>query len=401
MHIYSVKKNSLNAASLNPTNIIHSSHNYSIAKTPMISTETNNYYFLQLSPKVRDLSWLKNKGLIHDYKAGEFAIIEPKNKETLIDIASYIHRASGQCGALQKLSSQPLSANQELPKPLIIGKNNFVNTVLSGASPNNILQNINAMVSWGTRFEGDPQGAMAGNRLKDLYQKYIPESRKDVELELVPHKGSSQKSLIARIIGSTQASDIIILGSHLDSINPKDNKNAPGADDNASGTSTNLEVFRLLMANNVKPKKTIEIHAYAAEEIGLVGSGEIADSYKMNGINVIAMVQFDMNGFSKDGKNKLFFVSNGTSKDLTQTLGELTDTYLSVPWSTRPLLFGSSDHAAWAKRGYPVAFPTENPFAFNRKIHTADDKTQHINQPEQMATYAKLGVAYLMHLSGF
>ena len=154
------------------------------------------------------------------------------------------------------------------------------------------------------------------------------------------------------------------------------------------------------MAQNFRPMETIEIHGYAAEEIGLVGSGEMADDYKRLGKQVEAMVQFDMNGFTSSNA-KITFVSNGTNSTLNRELKKLVDSYLNVPTKSGFLFMGSSDHASWKKRGFPVSFPTEDPRNFNRKIHTKNDTMKHINSPEQIKAFAQLGVAYLIHFAGW
>jgi leucyl aminopeptidase len=200
-----------------------------------------------------------------------------------------------------------------------------------------------------------------------------------------------------RIPGKSFPNEVIILGSHLDSINPGERSNyAPGADDNASGTATNMEIFRVLMANNIYPDRTIEIHAYAAEEIGLVGSMEIANTYRKNNVAVHAMIQFDMNGYANSGFDRVWLVANKTDRALTNQLGELTETYLKMPWSTGNLWAGSSDHASWDKYGYPVAFPFEHPTAHNPHIHTSRDTVQNINAWPMVRAYAQLGLAYLL-----
>ena len=47
-----------------------------------------------------------------------------------------------------------------------------------------------------------------------------------------------------------------------------------------------------------KPKRTVQIMAYAAEEIGLYGSADIANNYSSIGKNVLAAVQFDMTNYN-------------------------------------------------------------------------------------------------------
>jgi leucyl aminopeptidase len=71
---------------------------------------------------------------------------------------------------------------------------------------------------------------------------------------------------------------------------------APGADDDGSGTVTLLSAFRGLANSGFKPEKTVEFHWYAAEEDGLLGSRDVAMSYKKRDAEVAAMVQVNKNG---------------------------------------------------------------------------------------------------------
>lgn len=395
-----LKKEALSAKMINSDLIIHETHDYFLLKSPLTNFSSYDYFFVQLTSDPKLFQWIKeNTNLVYE-KDQKFAVLQINNEKELLAVSEKLHHAAHSCGMLQKLSEMPLHFSIKDPEPVFREKNQDIVAAVALASDNNIIENINTMVSWKSRYHQDPSGMKTGQRLQAMYKALIPNERTDIELELVNHQGSPQKSLIVRIPGTTQPDEILILGSHLDSINSKDNALAPGADDNASGTSTNLEVFRILMEKNIKPLKTIEIHAYAAEEIGLVGSGEIAESYRSQNKNVTAMVQFDMNGFS-NGEPKVTFVTNSTNSTLTKQLQGLVDDYLNIGHATGFLLFGSSDHASWKKKGYPVAFPTEDPFGFNRKIHTKDDTLDFINTPEQMKEFAKLGVAYFMHFAGF
>ena len=398
--IHSIKKDSLSLANLQKNLVIHETENHYILRSPLVDFEKNDYFYIQLHPKLRDLTWLKNKGEIVDYKAGEFAILIPKGEKQLLEISSYLHEKGGQCGTLQKLSSMPIEFKKVDPTPLFVNKDANVAAFISEAHFENIIATVKTMVSWKTRYHKDSEGMKAASKLKALYEQVLPSDRTDVAIEFYKHDDTPQDSLIVRILGTENPQDIIVLGSHLDSINNNNNQDAPGADDNASGTATNLEIFRVLMEKGIRPKKTVEIHAYAAEEIGLVGSAEIANDYKSSNKKVSAMIQFDMNGYT-EGSNKIYFVSNGTNSTLTSQLGELVDNYLNVPWDKQFLLFGSSDHASWNKRGFPAAFPTENPFAFNGNIHKSSDTVDNMTSHEQTEEFAKLGIAYLMHYAGY
>jgi cyclophilin family peptidyl-prolyl cis-trans isomerase len=74
-------------------------------------------------------------------------------------------------------------------------------------------------------------------------------------------------NVIGIIPGTELPDEYVILGAHLDSYDA-----ATGAVDNASGVSRMMEAIRLLVKSGAKPKRTIMIQLYAAEERGLIGS---------------------------------------------------------------------------------------------------------------------------------
>lgn len=84
----------------------------------------------------------------------------------------------------------------------------------------------------------------------------------------------------------------------MDSINSNSptSGRAPGADDDGTGTVNLMEAFRVLLAAGFRPTNPVEFHWYAAEEVGLLGSQAIANSYKSAGVNVKAFMELDMSG---------------------------------------------------------------------------------------------------------
>ena len=106
----------------------------------------------------------------------------------------------------------------------------------------------------------------------------------------------TQSSIIARLPGRDPSVPIVVLGAHMDSINLTDyfNGRAPGADDDGTGCVNLLEALGVLVGSGFKPQTTVEFHWYAGEEAGLLGSQDIAKAYSDKGIDVKAMLQFDM-----------------------------------------------------------------------------------------------------------
>ena len=205
---------------------------------------------------------------------------------------------------------------------------------------------------------------------------------------------------------------MVILGAHLDSINSSqgsapqgsaiqsfDNQ-APGADDNATGIATLVAAAKFIVDNNLTFHRPIELHAYAAEEVGLVGSGHIAAAYRAEDRPVAGMVQLDMTGYAKDRQPTIYLVDTHTDKELTSRLGDLLQTYLGSDFQIASLYGGTSDHKSWHDLGFPVAFPFQNPTAYNPTIHTENDLVENLNAPSLMGRFAGLSLAYLIHEAG-
>jgi len=208
-----------------------------------------------------------------------------------------------------------------------------------------------------------------------------------------------QSSIIARIEGEgPNADELVIIGAHVDSTS--NGATAPGADDDASGSSTVLEIFRVLATSNFKPKRTIEFHGYAGEEAGLLGSQAIASSYSSQGKVIAGMMQLDMTGYVRSGTSPTVgIVTDFTDAALSAFVRQLVDTYTETNWQNTLCGYGCSDHASWNKAGYRSSFPFEALFSnSNPRIHTTTDLQQYLN-PAHMFQFAKLGLSYVVELS--
>lgn len=103
---------------------------------------------------------------------------------------------------------------------------------------------------------------------------------------------------------------------------------APGADDNASGSAVVLEALRTIVNSKFRPRRTVEFQWYAAEEVGLRGSADIAQRYKNNDVNVVGMVNFDVPGYQDPRYNEIGIYTDNSNPVLTQFLRILVDEYL-------------------------------------------------------------------------
>ena len=97
-----------------------------------------------------------------------------------------------------------------------------------------------------------------------------------------------------------RARQAIVMTGHYDSM-PSDvldaKADAPGANDDGSGTSMALELASAFAAES--PALSIYFVAVAGEEQGLVGSQHLAERLKKEGVEVLAMVSVDIAGNSE------------------------------------------------------------------------------------------------------
>merc|ERR1712232_83413 len=263
-------------------------------------------------------------------------------------------------GSSRSVPAGPPLPNQPQQKP-------YVNSLLSELSTANLESNVNTLSSFHTRF---------------------------YSTSTMP-----QPSVIARIEGQ-ESDDIVILGSHEDSIHIGAFGRAPGVDDDGSGTVCSLEVFRVLVESGFQPNRTVEFHYYAAEEVGLKGSQAVAEAYAAEEKVIVGMMQLDMTFYVGTGdENVVGVVTDNVDDSLTAFTRQLVESYCTIPWQNTVCGYGCSDHASWTKEGYRSTFPFETPFeAHNPYIHTEKDTTAYANFDHGLE-FAKLGLGFVVELA--
>jgi len=272
-----------------------------------------------------------------------------------------------------------------------------VNNLIQEIDVDELLGSVVRLSGFPTRYYTNTTGQQAALLLVDEYTRHSA-GRDDIVVTRYQHSWL-QNSVIARIQGTgPDADEIVILGGHIDSISSVGN--APGADDDASGSCTVLEVFRILATNDFKPKRTIEFHGYAADEAGLLGSQAIATDYANRGVNVFGMMQLDMTGYVRSGSQECVGVlTDNVSPQLTAFLRQLVDTYTNLPWVNTACGYACSDHASWFRNGYASSHPAESTLNnINPNIHTNRD-TVTLLSPSHMVEMTKVALSYVVEMS--
>ena len=277
-----------------------------------------------------------------------------------------------------------------------------VKRLISKVKEINVRNTILKLSDFKTRYHRTTHGKDSQKWLKSHWETFF-KGRNDFKVENFNHESlTSQPSLIATLKGSKFPEKIIVLGGHADSTVGffGGNSRAPGADDNASGIASITEVMRILSEQNFKPQYTLQFMAYAAEEVGLVGSKDIAKKYKEAKKEVIGVIQMDMTNYKGSKDVDISLISDYTNKDQNTFVGSLIDEYIKVKWDYSPCNYACSDHASWTAYGIPASFPFEaKANERNRKIHTKSDTIEQSgSHAKHAAIFSKLGVAYVLEM---
>lgn len=328
-------------------------------------------------------------------------------------LSQRIHRDFRRCGGFVKHESlaeavEALARLERPSAPLVlpftIDRPAVVAPLVAAVDEAAILATITALsTNFPNRYHAHPSGTNAANAIKAQWEGYAA-GHEGVTVELYAHVGiTAQPSVVATIPGTTYPEQIVIVGAHEDSIrsgcsgNP--NCTAPGADDDASGVATISEALRVLLASGIEPQRTIQFMAYAAEEVGLDGSDDIAGDYAAASRQVVAVLQQDMTAFQGSPTDVTLIQDSAyTNPELNQFLGAIVDTYLpSLTRGTSNCGYGCSDHASWNVRGYPAAMAFEAPYpgSYNTSLHTPQDTVATFGgTAAHAAKFARIAVAF-------
>ena len=164
--------------------------------------------------------------------------------------------------------------------------------------------------------------------------------------------GKTYKNVVGIIPGNDPIlkDEYIIIGAHYDHLGVRDGQIYNGADDNASGTATIIEMARILKSQQSSLKRSVIIAAFDAEEIGLLGSYDL--SKKLDLSKVKLMMSIDMVGWLEKGKT-LRFEGVATVKDGKRLLREEAEKmHIDIKSKNfEASVFGATDTQGFAEKG--------------------------------------------------
>jgi hypothetical protein len=308
-----------------------------------------------------------------------------------------------------------------LPAGLPAVADSKIASAIAQASPDHVRANIEKLVSFGTRstLSAQDPAAIASGRgigaarewIRAEFERYSKDCGGCLEVKIEtytqpPAERVKQPTPISDVYAILRGTDpesakrIVLVTGHYDSRN-SDNFNvkddAPGANDDASGTAVSLECARVL--SKLKFPATIIFLTVAGEEQGLYGSNHFAEMAKQQNWNIEAALNNDIVGGDKSPGQDPSVVrvfseglpnaadqkqirqirglggeSDSASRELARYIAEVGRTYDT---GVRPLLvfrldryLRGGDHYSFNQQGFAAVRFTEYRENFTRQHQT-------------------------------
>jgi hypothetical protein len=201
------------------------------------------------------------------------------------------------------------------------------------------------------------------------------------------------ENIMGIIEGSEKKDEYVILSAHYDHLGQADSSYYPGADDNASGVASVLEIARLFSAglkNGKRPKRSVIFCFFSGEENGLMGSSYFVKNPVVPLAKIIANLNIDMLGrtdtiHTKEGSERYVYIigADRLSEELylVNENCNLKGPKLELDYKyDRPddpnRFYYRSDHYHFSKNNIPVIFYFNG---IHEDYHETTDTAEKIN----------------------
>lgn len=186
------------------------------------------------------------------------------------------------------------------------------------------------------------------------------------------------------------SNEYVLVGAHYDHLGmggegsgsrvPDESAIHYGADDNASGVASLLELARYFAANKSLASRSIIFVAFGAEEMGIIGARYFTEHSPVPVKSIKAMINMDMVGRLVEGNSVINISGTGTS-NVTDSLINIYEKNRIFTIKRVPDGYGPSDHAAFYTAGVPVSFITTGAHG---DYHTPQDSPDKLNYNGQL-----------------
>ncbi|HDP99866.1 MAG TPA: M20/M25/M40 family metallo-hydrolase [bacterium] len=215
---------------------------------------------------------------------------------------------------------------------------------------------------------------------------FVVESKVTGAADIIKNKVKTQ-NVVAILRGADPVfnSEYLVIGAHYDHLGfggPGSGSRRPdtlaihnGADDNASGVAAILEIAKKVAAYRKEMKRSVIMIAFAAEEMGTLGSKYFTNNPLVDLKQIQFMFNLDMVGRLESLREGLTVGGTGTAVGLNEMVEKIAKAH-SLPIKTSPEGYGPSDHANFYIHDIPVLMFFTGAHEF---YHTPDDDIEYVN----------------------
>ena len=274
-----------------------------------------------------------------------------------------------------------------------LGVNDTIASVIARVSDSTITSYIQGLQGFGTRYYSN---ANRDSVFSWVRHRFLDAGITDVVLDSFQYAGIWQCNVVATIPGTVNPSAEIIVGGHLDSYSSIPSQ-APGADDNATGTTAALEMARVLKSINYQPALTIRLIGFATEEMGLIGSARYAQKARLLNCDIKVMMNYDMIGNRTQSQpDRDFYIVWYTGSEAFSNLhASIARAYTTLtPVLTTSYRTGSDSYSFY-QQNYKTVFCIERDFS--PYYHSPNDLLMYLDIP-YARDIIKSGLAMLLTL---
>jgi Peptidase family M28 len=256
--------------------------------------------------------------------------------------------------------------------------------------------NLARLVSFPTRFSTSAHYVSAADEARNQ----LTGMHYETKFQNITVNGGASRNVIAEKSGSiTGARKVVVVTAHLDSINLQGGPtaNAPGADDNGSGSAGLLEMARVFQ--NHRNNHDLRFILFGGEEEGLFGSKHyVAKLSASERAKILAVVNMDMIASLNTPTRSVLLEGATLSQRVIDGLREAAATYtkLIVETSLNPF---ASDHVPFINAGIPAVLTIESADNTNSRVHSSKDTIDHL-KADLAVEILRMNVAFIASEAG-
>lgn len=247
--------------------------------------------------------------------------------KNILTVASVLLVVS--CGTTQKLDTYSSNDQPNGPDGLKAKTTKEINSKTSNTSTFSKAERVGEIMTYlaSDDLKGRDSGSDGIDMAATYIENYLTSYQVKPYFETFRDTLSNFEKAAYNVVGMVEGNDptlkneYIIIGAHYDHIGLIEPENgdiiANGANDNASGTTTVMELARYF--GTVKSNKRSLIFAlFSAEERGLLGSKHLAKKLKEEGLNLYTMLNFEMTGVPLKDKDYTVYITGFEKSNLAE-----------------------------------------------------------------------------------